>query len=542
MSKFVSPWTRLSVHLRLRRIEELSRSQDRPAKSHHYWRMRNESCGVAGVLCPDYFHFKDTESEHRPGRAKIIITSNKPVARRPTRKPVRGCYCFARNRKSRAEKITSDSALGCAHCRSKFDLVEVDSSEDAALHDVGAALPPLSGETLRRVERITYSPTSEFLRRVQKKVSSQKRRPVDALCGCSTSDSSSHERPARIAQDSGRGESTTEIFRNRCRLEKRIGSSKRRDYRSRSENRVNRKVDDRRSQCDDDLSNLDGRASILSRRSRRSSSACAVDRGRARPEVERAAGRDREPRRKPGTSVKKKSARSTDRPNDEERVKKNCTKVKRIVRTISAQSRCCAEQNSGLATVGARSRTNVEKSRGGCDCEMRECPKVVEGHRPRTTWQLSRDTDRPVDGRTANCQDLVSELKKFRQDNYFETHGSAEKLVSSSRSSGSVEQYELNDRLFPEPVRRIHRDDIIVTMPPCATKQRKRIHYFPRSIVNQEKSVSNTNYKKKRRSQSCGLTGHAIDLGILKIPRDVTNSLALRYQKGVVMRANDICK
>ncbi|KYQ60475.1 hypothetical protein ALC60_00458 [Trachymyrmex zeteki] len=122
----------------------------------------------------------------------------------------------------------------------------------------------------------------------------------------------------------------------------------------------------------------------------------------------------------------------------------------------------------------------------------------------------------------------VEHLKKFREQNYFETHGSGHTLTSS-RSSGSLQQYLLNERLFPEPVGRIHRQDLVVSMPSCATTQRKRVHYFPRYIVRQEKSTCNTNYRRKR-CQNCPLTGHAIDLGILKA-RPPLNSLALKYQK-----------
>jgi len=120
----------------------------------------------------------------------------------------------------------------------------------------------------------------------------------------------------------------------------------------------------------------------------------------------------------------------------------------------------------------------------------------------------------------------VENLKKFREQNYFETHGSNHTLTSS-RSSGLLQQYLLNERLFPELIGKIHKEDLVVTMPSYATTQRKRVHYFPRYIVRQEKSTCNTNYRRKR-CQSCPLTGHAIDLGILKA-RPPLNSLALKY-------------
>lgn len=122
----------------------------------------------------------------------------------------------------------------------------------------------------------------------------------------------------------------------------------------------------------------------------------------------------------------------------------------------------------------------------------------------------------------------MRDLNKFREKNYFDTHGSNDILVSS-KSSGSLEQYFLNERLFPERSRNIHKKDLVVTMPPCVTTQLKRIHYFPRYIVHQEKNNFNTTCKKKR-CQTCPLTGHAIDLGITKIKVPL-NSLALKYQK-----------
>ncbi|XP_017893278.1 uncharacterized protein LOC108632913 [Ceratina calcarata] len=122
----------------------------------------------------------------------------------------------------------------------------------------------------------------------------------------------------------------------------------------------------------------------------------------------------------------------------------------------------------------------------------------------------------------------VRELKKFRELNYFDTHGSSQAL-GSSKSTGSLEQYLLNDRLFPEPARCVHRKNLVVTMPACVTTQWKRMHYFPRYIVRQEKSDFNVNQKKKR-CQACPLTGHAVDLGITKI-RAPLSSLALKYQK-----------
>ena len=148
---------------------------------------------------------------------------------------------------------------------------------------------------------------------------------------------------------------------------------------------------------------------------------------------------------------------------------------------------------------------------------------------PRTSKQTGQVSK--LRNRREAIQDEDNEmidLHKFREQNYFDTHGSTQTLLSS-RSSGSLERYLLNERLFPQPAGKIHRGDLVVTMPPCATKQRKRIHYFPRYVVKQEKNYGT---EKQKNGRGCPLTGHAIDVRSLKIQHP-TNSLALRFQKGV---------
>lgn len=129
----------------------------------------------------------------------------------------------------------------------------------------------------------------------------------------------------------------------------------------------------------------------------------------------------------------------------------------------------------------------------------------------------------------------INNVRKFREKNYFDTHASNVSLLDSrsGSGSGSIRQFRLNDRLFPEPMGRVHRDEIVVSIPPCATRQKKSIHYFPRSVVKQENNTrSNNSVKKRSRCPSCPLIGHAVDLGALKVSHP-TNSLALRYQKGI---------
>ncbi|XP_043468292.1 uncharacterized protein LOC122502346 [Leptopilina heterotoma] len=122
----------------------------------------------------------------------------------------------------------------------------------------------------------------------------------------------------------------------------------------------------------------------------------------------------------------------------------------------------------------------------------------------------------------------LSKVYKFREQNYFDTHGSTHTLLSSG-SSGSLEKYILNERLFPQPVGKVHRGDLVVTMPSCSAMENKKIHYFPRFIVKQERNQS-MNAKKK---YTCPLTGHLTNVKTIKTQHP-SNSLALKFQKGVI--------
>ncbi|KZC08043.1 hypothetical protein WN55_09106 [Dufourea novaeangliae] len=188
---------------------------------------------------------------------------------------------------------------------------------------------------------------------------------------------------------------------------------------------------------------------------------------------------------------------------------KTSTNGKRTIQSFAKECPCCSRNKVEQPTRIALVKEDIHSG----DYE----PSVYVSN----LEQTERDKQHISDNE-------LRELRKFREQNYFDTHGSSHTL-HSSKSSGSLEQYLLNDRLFPEPARTIHKKDLVVTMPACATLQRKRIHYFPRYIVHQEKNNSNTNYKKKR-CQTCPLTGHAIDLGVTKA-RPPLNSLALKYQK-----------
>lgn len=125
-------------------------------------------------------------------------------------------------------------------------------------------------------------------------------------------------------------------------------------------------------------------------------------------------------------------------------------------------------------------------------------------------------------------ENLLTEVYKFREKNYFDTHGSTHTLLSSG-SSGSLEKYILNERLFPQPIGKVHRGDLVVSMPSCSLMKNKKIHYFPRFIVKQEGRLL-TNAKKK---YTCPLIGHLTNVETIKTQHP-SNSLALKFQKGVI--------
>lgn len=219
--------------------------------------------------------------------------------------------------------------------------------------------------------------------------------------------------------------------------------------------------------------------------------------------------------------LSKSTLRKTDRsrrqiPESSERsASKSPMRSKRTARLRKQDCPCCCRSEVERKTAKLGSDKRAERRDLSEYCEWRErCLR----HDNSSAMEDSIDQD-------------MEDMKKFREQNYFETHGSSHTLISpkSSKSSGLLEQYLLNERLFPEPVGKIHRQNLVVTMPPCATTQRKRVHYFPRYVVRQEKNACTTNYRRKR-CQSCPLTGHAVDLGILKA-RPPLNSLALKYQK-----------
>lgn len=180
---------------------------------------------------------------------------------------------------------------------------------------------------------------------------------------------------------------------------------------------------------------------------------------------------------------------------------------------------CCWEGNDNFEDDQVGPQSDVAVKNYETCAENNYCSQ--------TGWSLMRQDDKDV-------PHAEERLHVFRERNYFDTHGSSRTLLPDTCGMEPVtlKQYVLNDRLFPEEVGRVRREELsVLSLPACTTMQNKCVHYLPRAIVKQEKSMCNTNYTR-RRHPSCPLTGHAIDLGANK-PRYPNNSLALKHQKRV---------
>lgn len=433
------------------------------------WKLRNDSSGVNAVLCPDYYSSNSrratASTPNMTTSAKLTLTSKKPQQQIAPRKPVKECYCYpgvhkANLRSSRARRrITSP----CRQCRSQFELQPVEEIDDRT-----ALTSPISCETYRRVQKIDYTPRSQFLRNVQSR-----------LCEW---------------QSGGQGDCSKTCPRSSS-YHRIMASARLQDIDSNRETILSEEA----KRVDEQKSPAAPKTPVNSIASESTNVVCTSNKET----------RTFSSRRRFKSTLKKTipSKRPTSR---------SPTQGERTSQSHERDCHCCY-RNKPEETVKL-----VEDK-----CEKKRSPRYER--RIRRTYSKCDDSTVIDDALADDSIDReVKDLRRFREENYFETHGSSHTLASS-RSSGSLEQYLLNERLFPEPVGKIHKQDLVVTMPSCATTERKRIHYFPRHVVRQEKSVYNTNYRRKRH-QSCPLTGHAIDLGILKA-RPPLNSLALKYQK-----------
>lgn len=408
---------------------------------------------------------------------KLTLTSKKPreqCLKVAPRKPVKDCYCHSEVNKTHAKspRTRHKTVSPCRHCQGELKLRPIGETGDKA-----ALTSPISCETLRRVQKIDYAPRSQFLRNVQSKICEILRTADEGDCLQACPRSSSYHR-----------------FMTSTRLQD--------------------TVTDKKTALPDDCKRIDDKQdsptsptapanSLASEQSGSDDVTCASSK---RTQVS--------PRKLSKSTLRKTVRSRRQMPESSERPpSKSPVRDKRTAQ-LRKQDCCCRnELEKKTAKIGDDKRA-----------ERHDLPEYCE--------QIERCFRHDNSSAVENFMDQeVENLRKFREKNYFETHGSNHTL-RSSRSSESLQQHLLNERLFPEPVGRIHKQDLVVTMPPCATTQKKRVHYFPRYIVRQEKNTCNTGYRRKR-CQSCPLTGHAIDLGFLKV-RPPLNSLALKYQKKVL--------
>lgn len=401
---------------------------------------------------------------------KLTLTSKKPrqqCLKIAPRKPVKGCYCQlseVNNPHARSSRTRHKSASPCRHCRSELELRPIGETGDKA-----ALISPISCETLRRVQKIDYAPRSQFLRNVQNKICELRAADQEGSRACPRSVSYHRFMTSTGMQD------------KKSALPGKCG-----------------RIDD---QLESPTSPMELANSLASEQSG-PDVACASSKRSSQVSP-----------RKLSKSTLRKTIRSRRQiPGSSEKpASKSPLRGKRTARLCKQERPCCCRSEL---------EKNTAKLVGDEYAEGHDLPEYCE-RREQCIWHDDPAAEDFVEQEVEN-------LRKFREQNYFETHGSSHTLTSS-RSSGSLQQYLLNERLFPESIGRVHKQDLVVTMPPCATTQRKRIHYFPRYVVRQEKNACNTNYRRKR-CQNCPLTGHAVDLGVLKT-RPPLNSLALKYQK-----------
>ncbi|XP_011863108.1 PREDICTED: uncharacterized protein LOC105559442 [Vollenhovia emeryi] len=405
---------------------------------------------------------------------KLTLTSKKPRGRCPVapRRPVKDCYCRSEVNETRSWRTRHKSASPRRRCQGELEL-----GPDVELGDKAAPTSPISCETLRRVRKIDYAPRSQFLRNVQSKICELRTAERgDCLRSCPRSSCYHRFMTGARTPDTIADEKTT-LPGERERFDER------REPPTFSTAPANSLASER--------SGPDGVASCK------------------RPQVS--------PRKLSKSTLRKTIRSRRQIPESGERpASKSPTRGKRAARLHKQDCPCCC-----------RSELERKSTRHGVDKRLER--RDLSEYRERGERCLRHDGAGPVAVEDFMEREMEN-LRQFREQNYFETHGSSHTLTSSG-SSGSLQQYLLNERLFPEPVGRIRKQDLVVTMPACATTQKRRVHYFPRYVVRQEKNACNTNYRRKR-CQSCPLTGHAIDLGVLKA-RPPLNSLALKYQKRV---------
>ncbi|XP_076249680.1 uncharacterized protein LOC143188987 [Calliopsis andreniformis] len=447
------------------------------------WYLRNDSSGVGAALYTDCFcNNSNNTLRSMPNIStpkKLLISSKKHCEERQccpkniVRKPVKECYCYPEIKKIqlRSTRTQHKRESPCRHCKSHNDFKPAVIIEDTKRSNLSS---PISCETLRRVQKIDYAPRSQFLRNVQSKVS--------------------------LLQTAG--DCPEPCFRSACYHDLMGRKS------SYNIDSIHHATVDKESKSNYDLTKSRSSSklykSLESSEEEQTSGSESID--KSDEDIQMPSKRQLKPK-----LITKRTLTSKKSVPDIKKTKSNSKisiKSKKVLQPHYREHSYVHDNK-----VENPSRTILNKDA----VNLKDYQQGVYLNSKLEKGDGTHVTDKEV-----------KELRTFREQNYFDTHGSSHTLISS-RSSGSLEQYVLNDRLFPESTRRIHKKDLVVTMPACATLQRKRMHYFPRYIVRQEKGNSNINHKKKR-CQSCPLTGHAIDLGVTKT-RSPLNSLALKYQK-----------
>ncbi|XP_063987465.1 uncharacterized protein LOC135167819 isoform X2 [Diachasmimorpha longicaudata] len=458
-----------------------------------------------------------------------ILISSKRVDTSQPRQPVPGCYCTRRPKKVRYRSANTihQGLEPCLYCKSHSDVFR-------ARGDVPPEVPvspAVSSETLRKVQGISYTPRSEFLRKVQRKVSGEFREGTnheESVASLrSLRESSRNFQDNRDVQNEGSEGGVSRTFKEVTRDDTDIVNTNQR-------NEINIQLDStivdphpgelievpvevHRSDTSSiiPVDYVDDSGINRSHKSRDKNFPKTI-RSKHRDEGVEEHPRDFSPEIETilpprvahkSRNVSKKTISSTRHDDEGKGEARSRKRDEKVVRTLSQKS--CYDAS---CLVNERHRgAKKSRDRGDHDHGDQCLSHLVE--------EVVPEEDRET-----------LELRKFREKNYFDTHESGGG-GQSCESSGSLEQFQLNDRLFPEPVGRLSRNNIVVSLKPCATAQMKMVHYFPRNIVRENKREFFG--RSKGRHRSCPLTGHAVDLGVLRTycPAD---SLALKHQKGGV--------
>ncbi|XP_043289927.1 uncharacterized protein [Venturia canescens] len=414
---------------------------------------------------------------------KIVLTSKSRLDTKVSqRRPVKECYCISQisGRNQPPNEPVEKKYSPHSHPE---ELVEIYCAGNAETGRNSLVATLLGYETLRRADRITYLPNSEFLRRVQKKVHCHRRKKSLGMCSDLSSSLSSFDSRETPNEKAFLAKIEHPERTNIRKVEKiDIKKDKKMVPVEEQKGARIRNPEPAKSLRSHSLEN-----SVQSRKNEKKVQVANIPKAKSKEST-------------------KKTERSVNAVIDE------VPKSRKVVRTISAHSRCCNPKKESRNSRTGKNEAEKEQlgkrmnePSGDRDSKTLQCPEMSRENR----WQLSRDR---IHLKTGDSEERVRELSKFRRANYFETHGSVDTLVGSSRSSMlTINPCEFNDRLFAAPR--------------SSGRNVKRIHYYPSYVVREERLADDACSTKKIRSRSCDLIGHVVDLGILKIPCDFSNNI-----------------